>query len=161
MSKISIKIGELEFSAEGTEKFVEKSIVSLKKELLAGKEIGPAPAKTQKISNINIKERNVKSGEITLLDFFKEKKPSTHYDKIAVFGYYLKQYAGKKIFKEEDVENYYQELIGLTKLPGNLKVTLQDTIRHTGYIKRTARGAYELSSTGINHVTHELPRGTE
>lgn len=160
MSKLFIKTEDFEFSVEGTDKFVEKHFVAFKKEFLGGERI--LRSKKTKADSLSEEKKTRKdSTDSSLLNFYREKNPSTHYDKIVVFGYYLSENQNKETFTEESIEECYKELIRLTKLPGNLQVTLQDTIRNTGYIKKAGKGSYKLSPTGINHVTHELPAGTK
>ena len=153
MNKIFIKKGGVEISVEGDAKFVEKYLLVLKKEII---DVAPIQKEipSGKVGTIDTPSSN-------LLDFYNEKKPSTHYDKIAVFGYYLTESLGKKVFTKGDINQCYLELRKTTKLPGNLEVTLSDTIRNTGYIKRAKKNSFELTPAGINYVLHQLPAGTD
>ena len=105
MSKLSIKTGNFEFSAEGTDKFVEKHFSAFKKEFLGNartpKRIPDSPEGGQKIEDVG--------AGLSLLNLYREKNPSTHYDKIAVFGYYLSKNQNKETFTDKDIEECYKE----------------------------------------------------
>lgn len=151
-NKISIKRGDVEISIEGDVKFVEKHLSVLKKEFFARH---PKPV-TEETLEDNVEVPVTPDGG-SLLNFYNEKKPQTHYDKIVTFAYYLMENAGKKAFSADDIGESYLELRKITKMPGSLKATLQDTFRNTGYIKRAKKGHFELTPVGINYVNHQLP----
>ncbi|MDD4902866.1 MAG: hypothetical protein PHE24_07115 [Patescibacteria group bacterium] len=157
MNKIQIKKGDLEILIEGDARFIEKHLAVLKKEFLndsviAPKKLAPEKDLTGKVSP---------TGGGDLLALYQEKKPSTHYDKIALFGYYLNENLDKKTFTVEDLKNCYLELRKITKIPANLEVTIADTIKYTHYIKRSGRQNIELTSVGMNYVLHQLPTATK
>lgn len=155
MNKISIKKGGVEITIEGDVRFIEKYLTPLKRELLTNHEdTGTTTAETKQHLPSN-------SPKTDLLGFYNEKVPSTHYEKIAVFAYYLAE-RGRKVFAQEDIKGCYLELRKITKMPGNLIVTLTDTIRNTGFIKRGSKSkTFELTPAGMNYVNFQLPPGAK
>jgi hypothetical protein len=153
MNKIFIKKDDIEISLEGDSKFIEKHLSKLNASLGLFDE----QAKTaMKVAGKNLTTESKTKGGGTLRDIYEAKKPSTHYDKIAVFGYHLSE-QGKSSFTKDEIKDCYLEMRLVTKMPGNLIITLQDTIKNTGYIKRVGKGNFELTSGGMNHVLHDLP----
>lgn len=158
MNKIQIKKGDLEILIEGDTKFVEKHLVAFQKDFFGGASVGTRKSAFKK-EVAGQKAQLDEDGE-GLLSLYQEKKPSTHYDKIALFGYYLKE-TGKETFTSSDLKSCYQELRKVTKVPGNLEVTIADTIKYTGYVKRSGKKSLVLTSTGMNYVIHQLPATTK
>ena len=157
MNKIQIKKGDVEILLEGDTKFIEKHLTILKKEMLSGL---ATDLKKTTISSTDVTKQKDKSSGNNLLSLFEAKKPSTHYDKIALFGYYLSE-NGKETFYSQDLQDCYKELRKITKMPGNLESTINDTIKYTGYIKRGGKKSLELTPTGTNYVLHQLPATTK
>lgn len=156
MNKIQIKKGEVEILIEGDTKFIEKYLAAFKRDFL-----GTGPETKDFVTKNGIGQRaQLQKKDVNLLSLYEEKKPSTHYDKIALFGYYLGE-TGKDLFTSKDLNDCYLELRKITKIPGNLDVTIADTIKYTGYIKRSGKNNLILTSTGMNYVLHQLPPSTK
>ena len=156
MNKIQIKKGDFEISLEGDAKFIEKHLQAFANGLFVGR-VGKPDSGEKKVGG---KETSNEDGQVNLVSLYQEKKPSTHYDKIALFGYYLKE-MGKEVFTSEDLNACYLELRKVTKMPGNLEVTIADTIKYTGYIKRSGKKSLALTPSGMNYVIHQLPTTTK
>ncbi len=158
MEKISVRNGEIEISIEGSARFVEKNLDKLSRMLGLFEKMGSLPEKsTKKESRTEMPSTN-EAGKLKKL--YNERKPSTHYDKIALFAHHLNE-CGKETFTTDDIAECYKIMREETRVPGNLNITLQDTIRHTGYIKRIGKGKFQITSAGTNHVLHELPTGVQ
>jgi hypothetical protein len=153
-NKISVTKNGVEILIEGDAKFVEKNFDLLKKEFFGS--VGQIQTTGDEKGKKNITNETLNSQK-DLFAFYNEKKPSTHYDKIAVFGYYLTELSGKETFTAKGIDECYRELRSVTKLPGNINVTIQDTIKKAGYVKTVSTGIYKLTSPGINHVSFDLP----
>jgi hypothetical protein len=152
MNKIQVRQGDREVLIEGETKFVEKHLFLLK-QVLGPNDIAPKIAE-KRHDAARLEPKNTESKD--LLSLYEEKKPSTHYDKIALFGYYLNE-QGKSTFSTEDLHTCYLELRKVTKQPGKLEVTIADTIRNTRYIERAGKNGLKLTSNGMNYVLHHLP----
>jgi hypothetical protein len=152
MNKIQVRQGDREVLIEGETKFVEKHLFLLK-QILGPSDIVPKIAE-KRHDAARVEAKNVESRDLSSL--YEEKKPSTHYDKIALFGYYLSE-QGKRTFNAEDLRSCYLELRKVTKQPGKLEVTIADTIRNTRYIERDGKNGLKLTANGMNYVLHQLP----
>jgi predicted nucleotidyltransferase component of viral defense system len=98
------KKGDIEIEVQGDKTFVEEKF----KELLnLGARSTPELVVT---ADKNEAKREAKPGEeISLVEFFNQKKPKSHGDKLLVFGYYLEKIRGYEAFNIDDIEKCYQD----------------------------------------------------
>lgn len=93
--------------------------------------------------------------KIGLREFFAQKKPSNHYEKTAVFAYYLSQFNKKTEIRFGEILSCYEEVD--EKKPSIIDI-IKNSIRYKGWLepgydKFTTR----LTISGENFVKFDLP----
>ena len=151
--KIRIKLGEAELEAEGDKDFVKKVVADWKKSI----EKPPPPAITPTKGRVSPrKEISAK----TLKQFYEEKSPSGHQEKIAVFAYYLKSFEEKKEFSKDDINSCYTK--ARARKPKSISTAISDAASKYEFVERgSERGLWKLTSHGENLIMYDLPRKKE
>jgi len=148
--RVKIRVGEVEIEAEGDRKFVNSKIKQLKKEWF-GAEVGK-------------KLKRGEPGRITVpvasfSEFYAEKKPQTHGERIAVFAYHLEINEGGNEFSHSDILKAYEQ--ARIPKPKNIHDIMSKTYKRLGYIlPGSKKGLWRLSRAGKERV-EKLPRGDE
>lgn len=94
-------------------------------------------------------------GRPGLRDFYSEKKPTNHYEKVAVFAYYLSKINGKSEVKFGELLTCYEEVN--EKKPSILDI-VKNSIRYKGWLEQGAeKYSIRLSISGENFVKFDLP----
>lgn len=94
--------------------------------------------------------------KIGLREFYKEKRPSNHYEKVAVFVYYLMKFNHLEEVKFGEILTSYEEVND--KKPSIIDI-VKNSVRYKGWLesgkeKFTAR----MTISGENFVKFDLPR---
>jgi hypothetical protein len=104
-------------------------------------------------SPVDLKANDEKIG---LREFYKEKRPSNHYEKVAVFVYYLMKFNHLEEVKFGEILTSYEEVND--KKPSIIDI-VKNSVRYKGWLesgkeKFTAR----MTISGENFVKFDLPR---
>jgi hypothetical protein len=104
-------------------------------------------------SPVDLKANDEKIG---LREFYKEKRPSNHYEKVAVFVYYLMKFNHLEEVKFGEILTSYEEVND--KKPSIIDI-VKNSVRYKGWLesgkeKFTAR----MTISGENLVKFDLPR---
>lgn len=93
-----------------------------------------------------------------LREFYSEKKPSNHYEKVAVFVYYLTRFNKKNEVKFGEILSCYEEV---DERKPSVSDIVKNAIRYKGWL---GQGSDKLSTrltvSGENLVKFDLPRET-
>lgn len=100
---------------------------------------------------------NLKAGDDrpALRDLYAEKKPMNHYEKVAVFVYYLTKINKQKEVKFGEILACYEEVN--EKKPSVLDI-VKNSIRYKGWLEQgSEKYSVRLSISGENYVKFDLP----
>jgi len=162
------KFPDIEVEVEGDREFVDKHLTTLlellkqpklTEGLVEEKVEKKAPPKPRKPRGRRAKAELVleKTPEISIEEFFEQKKPKTHNEAVLVISYWLTKYAGKKEIRPKDIRLVFEQL--KTRKPGNVGQhirILSDPKK--GFLKRGQKtGRYFLTPKGIELV-EKLPK---
>ncbi len=93
--------------------------------------------------------------KIGLREFYAEKKPSNHYEKAAVFVYYLTKFNKQQEVKFGEVLSCYEEVN--EKKPSIIDVA-KNSIRYKGWLEQgSEKYSVRLTISGENFVKFDLP----
>lgn len=129
-------------------------------EVPAAPELKPAPAKhSPRISPtlppipVDLKPAKDKPG---LREFYAEKKPSSHYEKAAVFAYYLTKFNKQPEIKYGEILSCYEEIN--EKKPSVVDI-VKNSIRYKGWLEQGSdKFSAKLTISGENFIKFDLPR---
>jgi hypothetical protein len=94
-------------------------------------------------------------GKMGLREFYKEKKPSNHYEKVAVFVYYLTKFSKHQEVRYGEILSCYEEVN--EKKPSILDI-IKNTLRYKGWLEPgSEKYATRLTVSGENYVKFDLP----
>ena len=103
---------------------------------------------------------DLKAGDekLGLREFYAEKKPMNHYEKVAVFVYYLAKMNKQKEVKFGEILSCYEEVN--EKKPSILDI-IKNSLRYKGWLEQGAeKYSTRLSISGENFVKFDLPART-
>jgi hypothetical protein len=96
--------------------------------------------------------------KIGLREFYAQKKPSNHYEKAAVFAYYLSHFNKKTEIRYGELLSCYEEVD--EKKPSIIDI-VKNSIRYKGWLEPGYdKFATRLTISGENFVKFDLPQQT-
>ena len=105
---------------------------------------------------IDLKANEIKIG---LREFYSEKRPASHYEKVAVFVYYLTKFNKQKEVKFGELLSCYEEVN--EKKPSILDI-VKNSIRYKGWLEQgSEKYATRLTISGENFVKFDVPAQSE
>ena len=105
---------------------------------------------------VDLKANEIKIG---LREFYSEKKPASHYEKAAVFVYYLTKFNKQEEVKFGELLSCYEEVN--EKKPSILDI-VKNSIRYKGWLEQgSEKYATNLTISGENFVKFDLPAQNE
>lgn len=150
--RVRIVRGDIEFEAEGDEKFVKEMLNRFEEEpsALSGKPL----TDTSKAAVAPIPGKR-----LSVREFVQKFGAKRHPDKVIAFGYYLEKYLEKKEFTAADINNLYYEAKLETSntsqaMIGNIKRGL--LMEAGGQKKGAGKKRYTLTHTGEEFVEKRL-----
>ncbi len=91
-----------------------------------------------------------------LREFYVEKKPSSHYEKAAVFAYYVTKFNKQSEVKYGEILSCYEEVN--EKKPSVIDI-VKNSIRYKGWLEQGSdKLSTRLTISGENFVKFDLPR---
>lgn len=112
----------------------------------------PRPAITIHPIPVDLKANDSKIG---LREFYAEKKPTNHYEKVAVFVYYLTKFSKQKEVKFGELLSCYEEVND--KKPSIIDI-VKNSIRYKGWLEQgSEKYATCLTISGENFIKFDLP----
>ena len=97
-------------------------------------------------------------GKMGLRELYAEKKPANHYEKVAVFVYYLTKLNKQQEVKFGEILSCYEEVN--EKKPSILDI-IKNSLRYKGWLEQgTEKYSTRLSISGENFVKFDLPAKT-
>lgn len=158
----------VKFNLEGDiPRLNDKTEIGLSPQIVSGNTVptgrsGQARRHIQKSPNlivplpVDLKSNDEKIG---LREFYKEKKPSNHYEKVVVFVYYLMKYNLRKEVKFGEILSSYEEVN--EKKPSIVDI-VKNSIRYKGWLEPgPEKFSTRLTISGENFVKFDLPGGVE
>lgn len=136
-----------EIELEGDREAVEKNLAKLNPLLTK------PSTKALEVAQVGIRkppseEEGLAKG---LIDFYAEKRPETHFEKVLVIGYYLENSENKGEFAGKDILRGYSKVRERT--PRNLSDTLSKAYRRSNYLlPGSKKGLWRLSNKGVKIV---------
>ncbi|MGI0037944.1 MAG: hypothetical protein ACRD99_06270 [Nitrososphaera sp.] len=135
---------------------------TLEVDQIAQKQEKPTPAKHLPRASVTIHPMPVDlkagDGKVGLREFYAEKKPLNHYEKVAVFAYYLAKMNKQKEVKFGEILSCYEEVN--EKKPSILDI-IKNSLRYKGWLEQGAeKYSTRLSISGENFVKFDLPAKT-
>ncbi|HJS83379.1 MAG TPA: hypothetical protein VJ742_11155, partial [Nitrososphaera sp.] len=103
---------------------------------------------------------NLKGGDdrVGLREFYAEKKPANHYEKVAIFVYYLTKMNKQQEVKFGEILSCYEEVN--EKKPSILDI-VKNSLRYKGWLEQgSEKYSTRLSISGENFVKFDLPSKT-
>lgn len=95
------------------------------------------------------------NGKVGLREFYAEKKPSSHYEKAAVFAYYLTKFNRQSEVRYGEMLSCYEEVN--EKKPSVTDI-VKNSIRYKGWLEPgSEKFAARLTISGENFVKFDLP----
>ncbi|HEV8387457.1 MAG TPA: hypothetical protein VGQ03_07540 [Nitrososphaera sp.] len=112
----------------------------------------PRPSVTIHPIPVDLKAGDSKAA---LREFYAEKKPMNHYEKVAVFAYYLAKMNKQKEVKFGELLSCYEEVN--EKKPSILDI-IKNSLRYKGWLEQgSEKYSTRLSISGENFVKFDLP----
>jgi hypothetical protein len=112
----------------------------------------PRPAVTIHPIPVDLKANESKTG---LREFYAEKKPANHYEKAAVFVYYLTKFNKQQEVKFGELLSCYEEVND--KKPSIIDI-VKNSVRYKGWLEQgSEKYAARLTISGENFVKFDLP----
>jgi hypothetical protein len=97
--------------------------------------------------------------KVGLREFYAEKKPASHYEKAAVFVYYLTKFNKEQEVKFGEILSCYEEVN--EKKPSIIDI-VKNSIRYKGWLEQgSEKYATRLTISGENFVKFDLPSHVE
>lgn len=102
---------------------------------------------------VDLKANEVKPG---LREFYKDKKPSNHYEKSTLFVYYLTKYNKQNEIKFGEILSCYEEIN--EKKPSVVDI-VKNSIRYKGWLEPgSEKYSARLTISGENYIKFDLPK---
>ncbi len=139
--RIRYKKKDFELEVEGDRDFVLQQFHTL---------IGFNSDNSDVTININEISSPEISGSLTLVEFYKSKKPKTHDDRFVLFAYWHTLKEGKDTFKVEDIVAFYTKVS--EKRPSNPAQHMTNNVKRA-YFQRVSDGVYKLTTSGSQFVS--------
>jgi len=141
--KIKVRKGELEVEVMG-----DKEFVIAKSEELIRTTFGTGAEPQPRMQPL----------EASLVEFLKEKNPTSHNDGVIVFAYYLHKFKGLESYNVDDMHKCYSE--SRTPKPRNMNVTIDNNVKR-GFLasaekKKDGKKAWTITKTGEEYVESGL-----
>jgi hypothetical protein len=112
----------------------------------------PRPAATIRPIPVDLKANKSKVG---LREFYAEKKPANHYEKAALFVYYLTEFNKEQVVKFGEILSCYEEV---NEKKPSIADIVKNSIRYKGWLEQGAeKYATRLTISGENFVKFDLP----
>jgi hypothetical protein len=112
----------------------------------------PRPAVTIHPIPVDLKANESKVG---LREFYAEKKPANHYEKAAVFVYYLTKFNKQQEVRFGEILSCYEEVS--EKKPSIVDI-VKNSVRYKGWLEQgSEKYATRLTISGENFVKFDLP----
>lgn len=112
----------------------------------------PRPAVTIHPIPVDLKATESKVG---LREFYAEKKPANHYEKAALFVYYLTKFNKEQVVKFGEILSCYEEV---NEKKPSIADIVKNSIRYKGWLEQGAeKYATRLTISGENFVKFDLP----
>ena len=153
-SRPSIPLPKIQQPALGNAEPVEKSAEPAEETARQ-----PSPAKRAPKTSVNLPPIPVdlKAGETKpgLREFYSEKRPASHYEKTAVFAYYLTKFNKNTEVKYGEILSCYEEVD--EKKPSIVDI-IKNSIRYKGWLEAGSdKYSCRLTISGENFVKFDLP----
>jgi hypothetical protein len=152
--RIKIKLGEVEIEAQGDREFVEKHIDEFKKEM-------PRIAKELPSKEITseIPRERIKPEELSLAEFYKQKRPKDDMEVAITIAYYFTSSEKREEFTNQEIKGEANKLGYKLSNPA-------DTLKRAAsgkkaYVRKIEKGKWTLTLEGKNFIERELPRKIE
>jgi hypothetical protein len=117
-----------------------------------------APRQTVTIHPIPV-DLKADESKVGLREFYGEKKPANHYEKAAVFVYYLTKFNKQQEVKFGEILSCYEEVN--EKKPSILDI-IKNSVRYKGWLEQgSEKYATRLTISGENLVKFDLPAPSE
>lgn len=112
----------------------------------------PRPAVTIHPIPVDLKANESKVG---LREFYAEKKPTNHYEKAAIFVYYLTKFNNQQEVKFGEILTCYEEV---NEKKPSIADIVKNSIRYKGWLEQgSEKYATHLTISGENFVKFDLP----
>jgi hypothetical protein len=112
----------------------------------------PRPSVTIHPIPVDLKQGD---GKVGLREFYAEKKPMNHYEKVAVFVYYLAKMNKQQEVKFGEILSCYEEVN--EKKPSILDI-VKNSLRYKGWLEQgSEKYSTRISISGENFVKFDLP----
>ena len=93
--------------------------------------------------------------KVGLREFYAEKKPANHYEKAALFVYYLTKFNKEQVVKFGEILSCYEEV---NEKKPSIADIVKNSIRYKGWLEQGAeKYATRLTISGENFVNFDLP----
>ncbi len=97
--------------------------------------------------------------KIGLREFYSEKKPANHYEKTAVFVYYLTKFNKQQEVKFGEVLSCYEEV---SEKKPSITDIVKNSVRYKGWLEQGSdKYAVRLTISGENFVKFDLPKDSK
>ena len=94
-------------------------------------------------------------GKIALREFYTEKKPGNHYEKTAVFVYYLSKFNNQQEVRFGEILSCYEEV---NEKKPSIADIVKNSIRYKGWLEQgSEKYSARLTISGENFVKFDLP----
>jgi len=113
---------------------------------------GPRPAVMIHPIPVDLKANESKVG---LREFYADKKPANHYEKAAIFVYYLTKFNKQQEVKFGEILSCYEEV---NEKKPSIVDTIKNSVRYKGWLEHgSEKYATRLTISGENFVKFDLP----
>ncbi|MBI2170822.1 MAG: hypothetical protein HYU30_02210 [Chloroflexi bacterium] len=173
-SLIRMKVGSLDFEVSGREEFVEAQLQrflsllppdALSQQLGNGAAAIDPPAVAVQPPGTNSPTASPAKDPPTLLDFYRERAPSTDVERVTVLAAYLRDSKGQDEVTEDSLHPLFRELAVLGQQPAkNITHGIWNAAsKGRAYLERVdgKRGTYRLTNAGAALVYNTLPEQTK
>ena len=139
----------------GNQQILDTDQTTQKQERPSAAKHAPRPSVIIHLMPVDLKAGDGKSG---LREFYAEKRPMNHYEKVAVFVYYLAKMNKQKEVRFGEILSCYEEVN--EKKPSILDI-IKNSLRYKGWLEQgTEKYSARLSISGENFVKFDLPART-
>lgn len=167
IARVKISLGQLSVEVEGPLAFVQSELCWIKEKMplsleqaivIPSGEQGIKPLAEMKMPETEIKKPSM--AVPPLRDFFNEKSPKSHLEKVTTFAYYLKTYKDTLEVSEEEIRPLYNE-VGVRK-PKHIGQALTDAKNKFGWLASGSKPKYySITDAGDNLVKLDLPQKSQ
>lgn len=120
--------------------------------------LGQHEIRISELENRRKSTNEIEMKELSIKEFFLQKKPKSDPEKTLLVGYFLEHYRGASAFNSRDLTEAFRE--AKEKFPSNISRTINDLIKR-GYVmetkdKKEGLKSWTLTSSGERFVENEL-----